>query len=187
MPDLDSILGELDERCIAEKELRVAMALKEFPVPSATVGSYREMLDLGARFYQHLMGRLHDASVSDSDAHGFVATFFARSFDAGVADAADMATAGVEGGVLGVLRRIADGITKQLTEQHIAAAISAGVDLSDWEDKARLMEDYIARFAPNVPPGDRRKSAMELADKAESLLANHIKIAGYFRKSLGKR
>lgn len=187
MPDLSGILSGLDETLIAQEiELKVDIALKRFPVSAPLAASYPDAERLVAAFYQYLMRTMFGATVSDPMARGFVSLLLARAFPAGIEDAADMATTGVQGGVLGLLEKVAEAIKRQLVEQYVSGTIAAGVDLSSWDDRVSLMDAYISRFAANVSPGQRRRTAQELASHAEEIIKNHMQIANYFRKRLGK-
>ena len=152
MADLDRILDGLDERRVAQEiELRVEMALKGFPVPSPIVQSYAEMETLATRFYQDVMGEMFGAKIPDTVARGFIALLLPRAFSAGIDEAADVAITGVQGGVMAILRKVADAISRQLVEQHVSGSIAEGVDLSSWDDRVELMSSYIGTFEPNMP------------------------------------
>lgn len=187
MADLNGILTGLDETVIAQEiELKVDMALKNFPVSSPIVSDYPEAEEITARFYQYVMSTMFGATVSDTLARGFVSLFLSRAYPAGIDDAADVATTGVQGGILDLLRKVAEGIKKQLVQQYTGGTISAGVNLASWDDRVNLMESYVNQFASNVPASARRKTAMELASHAEEMIASHMQIASYFRKKLGR-
>ena len=185
MADLDKIEKGLDEALIAQEiELKVAMALKAFPVTSPVVSNYREAQELLATFYQFLMATQFGATVSDTMARGFVTLLLHRAV--GVENAADQAISGVSGGVLNLLELVAKAIAKQMVEQYVEGTIADGLDLSDWDDKVALAQQYVRKYGGNVPPGKAQSTAQELAPHAEELLKNHMKIAGAFRKLLGK-
>ena len=187
MADLNGILNGLDETLIAQEiELRVDMALKQFPVTTPIVTSYPDAEAVVTRFYQFLMLVMFNATVSDAMARGFVSLLMARAFPGGVEDAADIATTGVQGGVLALLTKVAEAIKRQLVEQYVGGTIAAGVDLSSWDDRVDLMDAYISRFAANVPASRRHRTAAELASHADEVIKNHMQIASYFRKRLGK-
>ena len=187
MANLNNMLRDLDETLIAQEiELKVDIALKRFPVSAPLAASYPDAERLVAAFYQYLMREMFGAAVSDAMARGFVSLLLARAFPAGIEDAADMATTGVQGGVLALLEKVAEAIKHQLVEQYVSGTISGGVDLSSWDDRVNLMDAYVFRFAANVPPGQRLKAAQELASHAEEVVKNHMQIASYFRKRLGK-
>ena len=186
MADLNSMLTGLDDTLIArEIELRVDMALRSFPVPSPIAASYPEAEKLVAAFYQYLMREMFGATVSDTLARGFVSLLLVRAFPAGIDDASDIATTGVQGGVLGILDKVAEAIKRQLVDQYVSGTISSGADLSSWDDRVKLMEDYLKRFAANAPSGKTHKTAVQLAPHAEEVIKNHMQIASYFRKRLG--
>jgi len=187
MADLDAILTGLDETLIArEIQLKVDMALKKFPVASPIVADYPDAEALVMDFYQYLMREMFSASVPDAVARGLVSLLLARAFPAGIEDAADMAVSGVGGGVLALLSTTAEAIKRQLVEQFVAGTISAGVNLASFDDKTALMTAYVSRFATNVPAARQHKAAVQLAAHADEVIKNHMQIASYFRKRLGK-
>ena len=187
MADLNSMLTDLDDAKIAQEiENRVDMVLKRFPVPAPIVPKYADAEVLALRLYQAIMQDLFHASVSDKLARGQVAMLFARAFPGGVEDAADMATTGVNGGVLAVLYRLSDSIKKQLVEQYVSGTISGSCDLSDWDDRVDLADKYLKRFSPNLSANKRQKTAQELASRIPEYIRSHMQIMSWFRKHLGK-
>lgn len=188
MADLDRILDGLDERRIAQEiELRVEMALKGFPVSSPVVQSYPEMEILAAKFYQDAMEQMDGAKISDTAARGFIALLLPRAFSDGIAEAADVAITGVHGGVMAILRKVADAISRQLVEQHVSGTIAEGVDMSNRADKVELMSSYIDTIKPNMPSTEKHKYAEEMAGRPERVLKNHMQIESSLRKTFGKR
>lgn len=187
MADLDNMLTGLDETVIAQQiELRVDMALKNFPVSSPIVGSYPDAEILVANFYKYLMQDLFGATVSESLARGFTFLLMSRAFPGGVDDAADSATTGVNGGVLALLTKVSEAIKSQLVDQYVNGTISMNCNLADWDDREALAQAYVNKFGVNLPPQAKRKVAAQLAGRVDSTIKNHMQIASFFRKGIGK-
>jgi hypothetical protein len=172
---IERVLEEISEENLTEKvALPVDEARLSYVSEKATVHDGFEFNDAITAFYVHMFRHIESPSGNmNRDALAAEAIdLVQRAFDqkGGYKAALAEGTHGANGG----MRAVLDSMTERLKQEERAKCISRGfkeaIDPLDWDAKVRLMEVFIKRIEPELPPDLKDIPPKKLASHWETVL-----------------
>jgi len=152
MGSIESLLGAMDELTIARK---VGIAHDEarmrYRLDRNTVESFDEFSDIIANYYNHHVSQcvVRGGTLSRMEAAGRAKEILKQEY---ARRGGDLMTAyndvhdGTNGGLRGVLDRIAEQLKAESVERYVRYVFDTHVAPNSWEQKVDIMRQFIARF-----------------------------------------
>jgi len=189
MVDVIGLLGQLGPERIARLDFEVEVAYKEFPIDSSLIETYPEFEELLGRFHQQLERAVHDCDIvhDKEDSEAFAMGIVEHAFGGGRVEAYGRASAGVDGGLPGVLRALADNFKADLLKKWVSESLRRTIDTENWEEREQLAAAYLETFGHVLPREVATTSPMMLATRLEETLKAHVQAQGLIHKLPGQK
>ncbi len=105
-------------------------------------------------------------------------------FQDGWTQAVKNGTRGLNGGMIGVIDAIAEGMKKQAARRYVEAVFLDCLDPLDFDTKVAFMQEYLELYGAVVLPDEELMSSYQLAANLESVVQNHVNLINQFRTTL---
>lgn len=157
MPNIHSLLSELDEKTIARKiTLKHDEARRTFRLYSTKVADYDAFQDIIGKYYKH---HFFNAICPGSTTEEWRATQTAREIvekiyekqGGNIVKAIRDACDGSNGGISRILDLIAEHIKAEAVEAYISYTFDQHIDPMDFEEKEEIVRQFIRHFKKYLP------------------------------------
>ena len=190
MTPLGKILGFLDPRTMAMLvSVKHDEARETFPLQKMTVENVQAFRTVTTEYYKwQFRAIVPNAELPDDYAGPYAWSLIQKAYGhkGGVEAAFRAARFGVDGGLSGVLNAIHMQMKKQQEEAYINHVLHSVIDPLDFDQRVELMREYLGRFANQLSPATKPKSAEELAANWEELLKMTVELLDSLQKNLGR-
>lgn len=180
MANLNMILQLLDERNIAkEVSMYHDMGRDTYSIQNRIPSTFDEMIKEATKFYQEQ----YQITVGGNEpmperlASSLARQIIDKSFSkfGGLEGAFVIASTGIAGGMKAIIDAVYEYMKREQEESYIFWILTEYVDVTSWDDKVALMQQYLDRFHINMPPGARIKSPEQLiADGYQAFIKMHM-------------
>lgn len=189
MADLRGLLIALDEQTITEKvSARHDLARERYKVSSLTISSYPAFMRLITDYvtYHIRATGMGDMPSYAANSRGMTILEFAFQSLGGIAGAYEVARTGLRGGIITILNTLVEVLKREDEQFYIAAQLRSYCNFLSFNDRVSLMEQYLNRFARNLPSGVSPRTALELAANYEEVIETHMAVIRNIRFRLGR-
>ena len=172
---IERILEEISRENIAEKvERRLDQARGAYASEVVTVKDGFEFNDAITAFHAHMLR--HTASpagrMKRDDVSGEAIVLVENAFErkGGYKGALSEGHFAINGGMRRVFDKMTDYLKEEKRRNYILMVYKVLIDSRDWDTQVRLMEAFLERIGPTLPPEVREKPADQLALHWEEIL-----------------
>jgi len=177
---LPSLLAELDERNIARHiGIPHDEARMRYPLSSNTVRDFDEFSQVIGDYYNHHIsscvtyGGTMSPSKASSKAKAMVEKEYRRR-NGDIVVAYNDAHDGTNGGVRAILDVIAEGSKTEAVEDHIRDAFDRYVAPNSWEQKVRIIQQFIHHCEPMLSSCIRSDQPERYAQNYQELIRSYV-------------
>jgi hypothetical protein len=186
MTKLDRLLESIDPERTWEETQRLAHnALATFSLNSSVVGSWEDFRDMVPRFLCHVENtvlKIHRDHDPDHD-WGRAVRFLRKDFGPnGDIAAAQIAIAGVEGGLYRVLRSLATRMVEEYSENEVSAKVSRFWNNLTVGERLETGNEYLAKFGRLLPGDVTEGSAPRVRAFLPQFLVKHPQLVRQLRQ-----
>jgi len=180
MGSLQSLLSALDERTIAQ---RVAIphdeARMRYPLRSNTVANFAAFSDVIGDYYNYHFTTCvsRGGSLSRSEAMGRAKEILEREYrrhQGDIVAAFNDAHDGTNGGLRGVLDKIADGAKAEGVERYVRDMFDRHVAPNDWDEKVSMIRQFIAECGAHLNSSIRASQPERYAHDYQELVRSYV-------------
>ena len=188
---LDRLLEEIDpSRTLDKVSAKVDEALNSFTVTKATIKSYDEFRDFFTKFFLHVETVYHRLPPDFLDYRKFPwnekAAFLEKAFGQGGELAAfQIAKTGKEGGLYGLLKKVADQMVEERAQPMISACIFHYTESSSVDELLAAPYEYLRKYGHLLPAELTERGAGRLRSNFLSVLEEHPRMIQRIRR-IGK-
>lgn len=192
MPAIDSLLGALDERQIAQQVgLPHDEARMRYPLRSNTASSFEEYSDLIADYYNHHFTQCvsRGGALPASEAAGRAKEVLEREYrrrGGDIVAAFNDARDGTNGGLRVQLDLIAEALKTESVERYIREMFDRHVAPNSWEDKVEIIRQFIsqcgANLASSIQPDQPERYAQNVQELIRSYVTSLQRTSSIFRR-----
>ncbi len=168
MAEFEAVFKLFESEYLAEEVFKAESAYKSFPLEGWNVDTFKEFESLVNGFSGHLFQSLYNMEVSAEEAEDLGPQLLKKAFP-NPGDAFRKVKGSYEGGLLGVLKKIA--LSYQAEEYVKKALSSPGVDIENWDERIALAAAYINKFRSSLPSDTVPASPEMLARRPELEMA----------------
>ena len=187
---LAKLMDELaPQRTIQEVLRRVDIAINSFRADNAQITDWETFRQCIIRFARHVTSRvLGGVEIPETDvelAWGHWSKVLLKAYGANGEKAAfEYARTGVEGGLLGVLRRFALKQAEQYIDAEIAGRVSVFWTGLTMSEKFAVMDEYLAQYGDLLPSEMTEHGAARLKMDFPGVLRMHPRMILHLQKSI---
>ncbi len=180
MPAIDSLLGALDERQIAQQVgLPHDEARMRYPLRSNTASSFEEYSDLIADYYNHHFTQCvsRGGALPASEAAGRAKEVLEREYrrrSGDIVAAFNDARDGTNGGLRVQLDLIAEALKAESVERYIREMFDRHVAPNSWEDKVEIIRQFIAKCGANLASSIQANQPERYAQNFQELIHSYV-------------
>lgn len=187
MNDNSRVFDSLDpSRNIDVNLERAHQATDSFPVEQYSLKSYEDFGRLLARFYCHVDSAImkcslpFDHGICLGQAHRLLESKYGKNAHR---VAYSMASSGRDGGLLAILKEVAEQLASQRSSNEVSARIHFQTKYMGYEGKSALARDYIRQHGQLLPEDLKERDGLFLMDNLEQKLAKHPELIRAIRRS----
>jgi len=189
MTRLEAFLQTIDpDRTLDEVQRRADEALNSFPARAATVNDWRVFEAVLTAFYCHLENHVLRLRTPRGP-NRFMDS--GRSFHILIHEygpdgdkvAYQLAQTGMEGGLYGILKTIANSVVKKYGDNEILARIADFIDRLTPDEMMDCANEYFAKFKHLLPPEFADDQGLRVKIAFHKVLAEHPRMLQRFRRS----
>jgi hypothetical protein len=185
--DLDRLLESIDPRAVRDRvAARVDDAVNSFPWRRASIGRWDDFQRCLAEFHSHIASAaLHSAFRADSlDFDWGRCVHLLRGAFGGEGEKAafEMGRTGAEGGLLRVLRTIAEGLVEDFSENEVSARIVQWWQSRSSDELLQAADEYIEKWGHLLPSELTEGSAARLRVNFLQVLREHPRLLRRVRR-----
>ena len=181
---LDRVLESLHpDRTLDEVDRRADEAINSFSVPSSRITDWEAFRSCAIRFMRHVEGRiLRIQGTFDYDPGmafdwGRCCRILCREYGPNGEKAAfEMARTGNDGGLYGVLKRIARSMAKEFAEAEIRARVFHYWNGLSVDEKLEAGDEYLEKYGHLLPSELTESSAARVRANMPKVLEEHPKM-----------
>ncbi len=151
MGSITSLLSAINEQTIARRiGIPHDEARMRYPLRSITVGSFGEFSDVIADYYNYHFTSCvsHGGTLPRSEAASRAKELLEREYrrqSGDIVTAFNDGSDGTNGGMRGVLDKLADGIKAESVERYIREMFDQHVAPNAWEEKVSIIRSFISQ------------------------------------------
>lgn len=180
MPNIDTLLMELDERNLAR---RVSVphdnARVNYRLHSNTVSSFDEFMRIIGDYFNYHFGACVSVGgrMSSTEAGGRAREIIEKDYrrrNGDIMTAFNNAADGTNGGLRVVLDTIADGLKAESLERCIEDAFDRHVAPNSWEQKVEIIRQFISRCGAYLSSSIRADQPERYARDYKELIRSYV-------------
>ncbi|MFH1742656.1 MAG: hypothetical protein ABIH23_26930 [bacterium] len=188
---LDLVLTEISDEHLTETiDIPIDTARATYVMDSVRLESMDEFHGIITAFYMHLLRHARSISSSASPAeagHEAYALLERAYAEQGGADTAiTKALTGTQGGIRCVLDTMTDQFKREEREKHVQLIFKVTLGSRNWDFRVALMEAFLRRIAPQLPPEIRTESPERYAHDYEAIARLWAKSIETVKRRLSK-
>ncbi len=180
MPAIDSLLGALDERRIAQQVgLPHDEARMRFPLKSNTVSTFDEYSDLLADYYNYHFTQCvsRGGTLPRTEAAGRAKEVLEREYrrrGGDIVTAFNDARDGTNSGLRAQLDLIAEALKTEAVQRYIREMFDRHVAPNSWPDKVEIIRQFIARCGENLASSIQADQPERYAQNFQELIQSYV-------------
>lgn len=188
-PDLDAIIEQLVEEFVAEKvDLEHDASRETFRLNTLRVTTFPEFLEAITRFYlHHFAHTVTRGRLPVEFATGLAQEVAHKCFPGGIEEAFLNAATGGQGGLKGVIDRMAERLKNDHREKWQSHVLSTQFDPLKWEDAESLAQQFLARHGNRLPPGTQQVNVGMIAAKIRQHITEMAEAVSRVRRAIQRR
>lgn len=194
--DLNTVLELLVDEFLVEKiDLHHDAARESFRLETLRVSSWPEFLSIITRYWLHHTIRTKCPALADAGDAGFRAEYAAseataaidRAFRGGKEEAYLNALTGQQGGLKGVIDRMAEQLKLEQRGQWTNFVHMSAYDAFKWEDMERLATEFLEQNRHRLPPGAQAVPVGMIAHKLREHIDAMAEATSRVRRTIQRR
>ncbi len=188
MTDLDQLLASIDpQRTVEETEARADRAVNSFCFNKAQLTQWDEFRSHLIKFMRHIeatvlrVRKMPEASM-DFEWGRCVRLLLQEYGQNGEKAAFELARTGNEGGLYGVLKKLARRVARQYGENEVSARIGTWWDQLSVDEKLAAGDEYIEKWGHLLPSELTEGSAARIRANLPKVLEEHPRLVQRMRR-----
>lgn len=180
MATINSLLSALDERVIARQVgIGHDEARMRYQPKSNTLGSFDEFSNVIADYYAHHYGSCvsRGGRLSHAEAAGRAKELLEQEYrkrNGDIVSAYNDVHEGTNGGLRVVLDTIAEGLKAESVDRYIREIFDQHVTPNSWEQKVKIIRDFIAHCGSYLSSSIRRDQPERYAQNYDMLIKSYV-------------